>query len=34
MKRYPEYKSLDLTRIGNEIRGYWEKHGVSKRASN
>ena len=23
---YPEYKHLDLTRIGNEIRAYWEEH--------
>ncbi len=25
-KRYAEYKNLDLTRIGDEIQSYWEKH--------
>jgi isoleucyl-tRNA synthetase len=25
-KRYAEYKNLDLTRIGDEIQAYWEKH--------
>ncbi len=23
---YPEYKHLDLTRIGNEIQSYWQEH--------
>lgn len=26
MTKYPEYKSLDLTRIGEEIRSYWSEH--------
>ncbi|MCK7539500.1 MAG: class I tRNA ligase family protein [Marinilabiliales bacterium] len=35
MKRYPEYKNLDLTRIGNEIRGVLaEARDRSKRAWN
>ncbi len=25
-KRYPEYKNLDLTRIGAEIQSYWQEH--------
>jgi isoleucyl-tRNA synthetase len=25
-KRYAEYKTLDLSRIGNEIQSYWEQH--------
>lgn len=25
-KRYPEYKNLDLTRIGEEIQSYWQEH--------
>ena len=25
-KRYAEYKSLDLTRIGDEIQSYWKSH--------
>ncbi len=25
-KRYPEYKFLDLTRIGKEMQSYWEEH--------
>jgi len=32
MKRYPEYKHLDLTRIGNEIREYWETHGIFEKS--
>ena len=24
--RYPEYKNLDLTRIGDEIQSYWQQH--------
>jgi isoleucyl-tRNA synthetase len=32
MKRYPEYKTLDLTRIGNEIRVYWQKHGIFEKS--
>ncbi len=27
-KRYAEYKNLDLTRIGDEIRSWWEEHGT------
>ncbi|MBL6950454.1 MAG: class I tRNA ligase family protein, partial [Bacteroidales bacterium] len=26
--KYPEYKSLDLTRIGEEILSYWKEHEV------
>jgi isoleucyl-tRNA synthetase len=26
--KYPEYKNLDLPKIGDEIRSYWEKHGI------
>ncbi|MEI6454874.1 MAG: isoleucine--tRNA ligase [bacterium] len=26
MQKYPEYKNLDLTRIGNEIQSYWKSH--------
>ncbi len=25
-QKYPEYKKLDLTRIGNEINEYWKQH--------
>ena len=32
MKRYPEYKNLDLTRIGNEIQSCWEKHGIFEKS--
>jgi isoleucyl-tRNA synthetase len=32
MKRYPEYKNLDLTRIGSEILEYWQKHGVFEKS--
>ncbi len=32
MKRYPEYKTLDLTRIGTEIRGYWESRGIFEKS--
>ena len=24
--KYPEYRQLDLTRIGNEIQSYWTQH--------
>jgi isoleucyl-tRNA synthetase len=30
--RYPEYKNLDLTRIGDEIRSYWEKYGIFEKS--
>jgi isoleucyl-tRNA synthetase len=26
--KYQEYKNLDLPKIGDEIRSYWEKHGI------
>lgn len=32
MKRYPEYKQLDLTRIGDEIRAYWQQHSVFEKS--
>ncbi len=31
-KRYTEYKNLDLTRIGDEIQSYWEKHGTFQKS--
>ncbi|MCX6304205.1 MAG: isoleucine--tRNA ligase [Bacteroidetes bacterium] len=31
-KRYTEYKNLDLTRIGDEIQSYWEKHGTFEKS--
>jgi isoleucyl-tRNA synthetase len=31
-KRYPEYKNLDLTRIGDEIQSYWEEHGTFEKS--
>ena len=31
-KRYAEYKNLDLSRIGNEIQSYWEKHGTFEKS--
>jgi isoleucyl-tRNA synthetase len=30
--KYPEYKNLDLTRIGDEILAYWEKHGIFEKS--
>jgi len=30
--RYPEYKNLDLTKIGDEIRSYWEQHGIFEKS--
>jgi isoleucyl-tRNA synthetase len=30
--RYPEYKNLDLTKIGDEILMYWEKHGIFEKS--
>jgi isoleucyl-tRNA synthetase len=32
MKRYREYKQLDLTRIGNEIRSHWDTHGIFRKS--
>lgn len=31
-KRYAEYKTLDLTKIGDEIQSYWEKHGTFEKS--
>lgn len=31
-KKYPEYKNLDLTRIGNEIQAWWQKHGIFEKS--
>ncbi len=31
-KNYPEYKNLDLTRIGNEIQSYWDEHGIFEKS--
>jgi isoleucyl-tRNA synthetase len=31
-KKYPEYKNLDLTRIGNEIQTWWQKHGIFEKS--
>ena len=30
--KYPEYKNLDLTKIGDEIRLYWEQHGIFEKS--
>jgi isoleucyl-tRNA synthetase len=30
--KYPEYKNLDLSRIGDEIQAWWEKHGVFEKS--
>lgn len=32
MTKYPEYKSLDLTRIGDEIRSYWSEHNTFEKS--
>ncbi len=31
-KKYAEYKTLDLTRIGDEIQSYWQKHGTFEKS--
>jgi isoleucyl-tRNA synthetase len=31
-KRYPEYKKLDLTQIGNEIGEYWSNHNTFEKS--
>ena len=31
-KRYPEYKNLDLTRIGDEVQAYWLDHGTFEKS--
>ncbi|MCX6246639.1 MAG: isoleucine--tRNA ligase [Bacteroidetes bacterium] len=30
--RYPEYKKLDLTEIGDEILSYWDQHGIFEKS--
>ena len=30
--RYPEYKNLDLTRIGSEIQSWWQQHGTFEKS--
>ncbi|MCK9422410.1 MAG: isoleucine--tRNA ligase [Bacteroidales bacterium] len=30
--KYPEYKHLDLTRIGDEIQSYWQDHGTFEKS--
>jgi isoleucyl-tRNA synthetase len=30
--RYPEYKNLDLPKIGDEIRAYWEQNGIFEKS--
>ena len=30
--KYPEYKHLNLSRIGNEIQAWWEKHGIFEKS--
>ena len=30
--KYPEYKHLDLTRIGDEILSYWQEHGTFEKS--
>lgn len=30
--KYPEYKNLDLTRIGQEIQSYWQLHGTFEKS--
>ena len=31
-QKYPEYKKLDLTRIGNEINEYWKQHNTFEKS--
>ena len=31
-KKYPEYKNLDLTRIGNEIQTWWTEQGIFEKS--
>ncbi len=30
--KYPEYKNLDLPKIGDTIRAYWEQHGIFEKS--
>ena len=30
--KYPEYKNLDLTRIGDEILAYWDRHDIFEKS--
>jgi isoleucyl-tRNA synthetase len=30
--KYPEYKNLNLTKIGDEIQLYWEQHGIFEKS--
>jgi isoleucyl-tRNA synthetase len=30
--KYPEYKNLDLTKIGDEIGSYWERLGIFEKS--
>ncbi len=30
--KYPEYKNLDLTRIGHEIQSYWQRNGTFEKS--
>jgi isoleucyl-tRNA synthetase len=32
MKKYPEYKNLDLTRIGQEVQTFWQQHGTFEKS--
>ncbi|MGE5424123.1 MAG: isoleucine--tRNA ligase [Syntrophothermus sp.] len=31
-KKYPEYRNLDLTRIGKEVQSYWEENGIFEKS--
>ncbi len=31
-QKYPEYKQLDLTQIGKEVRDYWKGHGTFEKS--
>jgi len=32
MKKYPEYKTLDLTKVGNNIEEYWERNQIFEKS--
>lgn len=32
MKKYPEYKQLDLSKLGKEIRTYWDEHNTFRKS--
>jgi len=32
MKKYPEYKNLDLSQIGKDVLNYWEENGIFEKS--